>query len=149
MKLTPQYLESLIDTTTCQQHMEGFPTLTLCLMKLKSGYVIVGKSACIDPAEFKADIGWKLAREDAVRQLWALEGYAALSSNCTGRGELDGVMRVAEDVLRELVALRPAPCNPAPSKAERDSFIGDFNRRRADLAQQRTQNWPDQQPDLG
>lgn len=50
-------------------------TTTLCHLTLKNGYTVIGKSACVDPAKFDADVGARLARADAVRQIWPLEGY--------------------------------------------------------------------------
>lgn len=49
--------------------------LTLCVMTMKNGYVIVGKSAPADPKNFDAELGRRFAREDCLRQLWPLEGY--------------------------------------------------------------------------
>ena len=49
--------------------------LTICVLVLKNGYTVVGKSACASPENFNAEIGGRIAREDAVRQIWALEGY--------------------------------------------------------------------------
>ena len=49
--------------------------LTICLLTMKNGFTIVGKSAPADPANFNADLGAKLAYEDAVRQVWPLMGY--------------------------------------------------------------------------
>ncbi|RWN47166.1 MAG: hypothetical protein EOS03_12475 [Mesorhizobium sp.] len=51
------------------------PTLTICLMKLQNGFVLVGKSAPADPANFNQELGEKFAREDCIRQMWPLEGY--------------------------------------------------------------------------
>lgn len=48
---------------------------TLCILDLENGYTIKGLSACVDPAEFNLDLGRKYAFEDAIRQIWALEGY--------------------------------------------------------------------------
>lgn len=48
---------------------------TLCVLHLKNGYTIVGKSACVDPANFNVAVGEKYAYEDAINQLWPLEGY--------------------------------------------------------------------------
>ena len=60
----------------------GFPTaqtalkcLTICVLVLKNGYTVVGKSACASPENFNAELGRKIAREDARKQIWALEGY--------------------------------------------------------------------------
>lgn len=54
--------------------------LTICVLVLTSGFTVLGKSACADPSEFKPETGRKLAREDAVRQIWALEGYVLKQS---------------------------------------------------------------------
>lgn len=43
--------------------------------KLKSGFTILGRAACVNPANFDIEIGRQLAREDAENQLWQLEGY--------------------------------------------------------------------------
>jgi hypothetical protein len=50
--------------------------LTVCILVLKNGFTIVGKSACASPENFDSDLGHKIAKEDARRQIWALEGYA-------------------------------------------------------------------------
>lgn len=56
-------------------HNGSLETLTICVLVLKNGYTVIGKSACVSPENYNADIGHKIAREDAVRQIWALEGY--------------------------------------------------------------------------
>lgn len=61
------------------QHIEKHPTvrvLTVCLVVLKNGFTVVGKSAPASADNFNADLGRKLAYEDAVRQLWPLMGFA-------------------------------------------------------------------------
>lgn len=50
--------------------------LTLCILVLKNGFTIVGKSACASPENYNREVGERVAREDAVRQIWPLEGYA-------------------------------------------------------------------------
>ena len=50
--------------------------LTLCLVVTRSGFTIIGKSAPASADNFDAELGRKLAYEDAVRQLWPLMGYA-------------------------------------------------------------------------
>lgn len=50
--------------------------MTIAVVELKNGYFLVGKSAPADPANFNAELGEKFAREDAMRQMWPLEGYA-------------------------------------------------------------------------
>lgn len=50
-------------------------TLSVCLLVMTNGFTIIGKSAPASPENFNADLGKKFAREDAIRQLWPLEGY--------------------------------------------------------------------------
>ncbi len=50
--------------------------LTICVLVLKNGFTVVGKSACASPENFDAAIGRRIARADAVNQVWMLEGYA-------------------------------------------------------------------------
>lgn len=50
--------------------------LTLCILKMTNGFYVVGESAPASPENFKADLGEKFAYENAIRQLWKLEGYA-------------------------------------------------------------------------
>lgn len=54
---------------------EAMKCLTICVLTLKNGFTIVGKSACASPENYDAELGGKIAREDARKQIWALEGY--------------------------------------------------------------------------
>lgn len=50
--------------------------LTFCVLVLRNGHTVTGESACVSPENFDADIGRKIARENAVQKIWGLEGYA-------------------------------------------------------------------------
>ena len=50
-------------------------TTTVCQLHMENGYVILGTSACVDPAKFNQALGEKYAYEDAVNKAWPLEGY--------------------------------------------------------------------------
>lgn len=50
--------------------------LTICILVMKNGFVLIGKSAPASPGNFNKELGEKIAYEDAIRQLWPLEGYA-------------------------------------------------------------------------
>lgn len=50
--------------------------LTLCFLVTNNGFVVVGKSAPAAPENFNVELGQKFARDDAMRQLWPLMGYA-------------------------------------------------------------------------
>lgn len=49
--------------------------LTFCVLVMQNGFTIVGKSACASPENFNAELGRKIAREDALNQAWPLLGY--------------------------------------------------------------------------
>lgn len=49
--------------------------LTFCVLVLKNGFTVTGESACASPENFDADIGRKIAREQAVNKIWPLMGY--------------------------------------------------------------------------
>ncbi len=59
---------------------DNYPTalglLTFCVLVLRNGYTVTGESACASPANFNADIGRRIARENAVAKIWPLMGYA-------------------------------------------------------------------------
>lgn len=59
---------------------------TLCTIKMCNGFYVVGESAPASPENFNADLGRKFARENAIRQLWKLEGYA-LRDRLSGGGK--------------------------------------------------------------
>lgn len=51
-------------------------TVCFCVMIMNNGFVVVGKSAPISPANFKREMGMKFAREDCIRQLWPMMAFA-------------------------------------------------------------------------
>jgi hypothetical protein len=50
--------------------------LTFCVLVLRNGFTVTGESACASPENFNAEIGRKIAREDAIKKVWPLMGYA-------------------------------------------------------------------------
>ena len=50
--------------------------LTFCVLDHKKGFTVTGESACASPENFDADLGRKIARENAKQKLWPLMGYA-------------------------------------------------------------------------
>lgn len=49
--------------------------LTFCVLVLQNGFTVTGESACASPENFDAEIGRKIARDNAKQKIWALEGY--------------------------------------------------------------------------
>ena len=50
--------------------------LTFCVLVLRNGFTVTGESACASPENFGAEVGRKIARQNAVQKLWPLMGYA-------------------------------------------------------------------------
>ena len=50
--------------------------LTFCVLVLRNGFTVTGESACASPENFNADIGRRIARENAVDKVWPLLGFA-------------------------------------------------------------------------
>lgn len=49
--------------------------LTFCVITLQNGFTVTGESACASPENFDAEIGRKVARQNAVQKVWPLMGY--------------------------------------------------------------------------
>lgn len=57
--------------------------LTFCVIILKNGFTVTGESACASPENFDAEVGRKIARQNAVQKIWPLLGYE-LKTKLTG-----------------------------------------------------------------
>ena len=73
----PRLNPSMIDKTIVSEQYHVFPgtTCTVCALTLRNGYIVTGESAAASPENFDADIGRKIARQNARNKIWALEGY--------------------------------------------------------------------------
>ena len=54
---------------------ESLELLTFCVLVLRNGFTVTGESACASPENFDAEIGRKIARQNAVQKIWPLMGY--------------------------------------------------------------------------
>ncbi len=57
--------------------------LTFCVLVLRNGFTVTGESACASPENFDAELGRKIARQNAVSKCWSIMGYA-LKERLTG-----------------------------------------------------------------
>lgn len=55
---------------------DGLQILSICILVLKNGFIIIGKSAPASPENFNAELGRDLAYRDACNQCWPLMGFA-------------------------------------------------------------------------
>jgi hypothetical protein len=72
-RLTPDMIDAKIAKE--QYHVFEGTTLTVCALTLQNGFVVTGTSAAASPENFDEDVGRKVARDNARREIWALEGY--------------------------------------------------------------------------
>ena len=54
---------------------EAIRHLTFCVLVLRNGFTVTGESACASPENFDAEVGHKIARQNAVAKIWPLMGY--------------------------------------------------------------------------
>jgi hypothetical protein len=54
--------------------------LTFCVLVLRNGFTVTGESACASPENFDAELGRKIARQNAVNKIWPLLGFALKQS---------------------------------------------------------------------
>lgn len=57
------------------QDLAPLALLTFCVLVLKNGFTVTGESACASPENFDAEIGRKIARQNAIQKIWPLMGY--------------------------------------------------------------------------
>lgn len=55
--------------------MDHLSLLTFCVLVLRNGFTVTGESACVSPENFDAEIGRRVARENAINKIWPLLGY--------------------------------------------------------------------------
>lgn len=54
---------------------DALALLTFCVLHLRNGFTVTGESACASPENFDAEIGRKIARQNAVQKIWPLLGF--------------------------------------------------------------------------
>lgn len=103
-RITPADIEANIEAEYCFTAADGVygadperrvpassatHLLTFCVLVLKNGFTVTGESACASPENFNAELGRKIARQNAVQKIWPLMGYELkerLHQNNPGRG---------------------------------------------------------------
>ncbi len=69
---------ALASPTAVSAYDEATPALrllTFCVLILRNGFTVTGESACASPENFDAEIGRKIARQNAVQKIWPLLGF--------------------------------------------------------------------------
>lgn len=69
-------LAALHNQPVATEHAQALGILSICIVVMRNGFSVIGKSAPASPANFDAELGKKFAYDDAVRQIWPLMGFA-------------------------------------------------------------------------
>lgn len=67
--------DAIMGSETPDTDISGLGLLTFCVLVLRNGFTVTGESACASPENFDAEIGRRIARENAVQKIWPLMGY--------------------------------------------------------------------------
>ncbi len=71
-RLTPAHIDSTINDISYHRLTD---VLTVCVITLMNGFTVTGESACASPENYNAEIGNKVAFDNAREKIWMLEGY--------------------------------------------------------------------------
>jgi hypothetical protein len=73
-KVTPEDIDRLIAQSTIHSHV-FLGRITVVEIELPNGFTVSGRSACVYPENFDAQLGLKFAIENAKESLWAFLGF--------------------------------------------------------------------------
>lgn len=75
IRVTQEQIDILLNNSDIEVKTV-FGKCTTVAVKLKNGFILTESSACVDPANYDAELGKKLCLQHIENRLWELEGYA-------------------------------------------------------------------------
>ena len=72
-RLTPACIDGVIVSETFTVLPSG--KVMVCELTLKNGFTVRGEASTVSKENFDHEIGQKISRENARKQIWQLEGY--------------------------------------------------------------------------
>lgn len=79
-RITKELIESRIVEVDYQIVVIAGQKMMYCGIKMDNGFVAVGKPAtCIDPSNWRDEIGKKVSYDNSFGELWKLEAYRKMS----------------------------------------------------------------------
>lgn len=75
IKVTQAEINLLLNSADVQVRTE-FGKCTVVTVRLRNGFILTESSACVDPANYDAELGKRLCLQHIENRLWELEGYA-------------------------------------------------------------------------
>lgn len=80
-RITSELINSRIAEVDYQIITLAGQKLMYCGIKMDNGFVVVGKPAtCIDPANWRDEIGKKISYDNTYSEIWKLEAYRKMSA---------------------------------------------------------------------
>ena len=67
-------------------------TTTICHITLKNGFSVQGISACVDPANYRQNVGEFFARKQAIDKIWPFAGFLLADRFLEGLDGVDGLL---------------------------------------------------------
>lgn len=77
-RVTKEQIEARITNTYYSRFNN---TVTICNIDLDNGFSVRGESACVNPENYKQEIGEALSYKQAFEKLWALFGFLLAEDN--------------------------------------------------------------------
>lgn len=74
-KIVAEYSFTAAQATSHAPQVDALSRLTFVVLALRNGFTVTGESACVSAANFDAALGRKIARQNAINKISALEGY--------------------------------------------------------------------------
>lgn len=100
-------LERVLTKVKSEEFFRVGPTLTICVLTLENGAHVVGESACVATENFDEELGRKIAKDNAVSKIWALEGYLLREKLYRDAGRNRSIARLCYEVRRAHVNENP------------------------------------------
>lgn len=118
LKVTPERVAAL----TKSEQFYHFPNTTtiVCALTLKNGYTVVGESACVSELNFDAQMGIRIARQEARGKAAAAIAYGMRDMLANEAKDFEEVFKDAFPVQKKQAAEGVCAGKPAESFARTD-----------------------------
>lgn len=103
IKVTQAEIDLLLNSADVQVRTE-FGKCTVVTVRLRNGFILTESSACVDQANYDAELGKRLCLQHIENRLWELEGYALQkrtdeerTMECAAAGYRDAGLRLGAE----------------------------------------------------
>lgn len=80
-RITSEGIKGRISEVDYQTVTLAGQKMMFCGIRMDNGFVVIGKPAtCIDPANWRDEIGQKISYDNAFSEIWKLEAYRKMSA---------------------------------------------------------------------